>query len=54
MLLFLFSCRENPHQGQVPRRVHRPAAARAGEGVPLHAIHHDPPEGRAGPVTAAV
>lgn len=39
---------EDANQRQVPRGLHRPPAAGAGEGVPLQQVHHHPEEGGAG------
>lgn len=47
----MFACPdrwEDANQRQVPRGLHRPPAAGAGEGVPLQQVHHHPEEGGAG------
>lgn len=46
----MFVCprrRKDTDQRQVPRGLHRPPAAGAGEGVPLQQVHHDQEEGGA-------
>lgn len=39
--------RKDADQRQVPRGLHRPPAAGAGEGVPLQQVYHDQEEGGA-------
>ena len=46
MALFIYSCRQDENEGQIPSCVHGPPAAGAGERVPLQSLHHHQTEGR--------